>query len=476
MNRRVAVGMLAALVLAWTGGQPARSQPTVQQAFQTLKQQPGMEPATAVFLLRDLSTGDVLASEGGNQSMVPASTMKMLATAFALEQFGSDRRWQTRLVLPEAVNGTQAATVAIVGAGDPTFGSSQMDGNPDTEAVLAAMTRAIQSAGITQIDRLVADVSALPIEPIPWSWTYDDFGNYFGAPVSALNVNDNLYKLTFRPAGVGQAAAIVGMQPNLSWLSFQNQMRTGAAGSGDNGYIFGVPADNRRWVRGTIPAGGDFPIYGSLPDPADALLRLLQARLAVAGIEVDRLVQQTTPIAAETVLWQQESPRAIDIIRHVHDTSFNLYADSLLLLASQNRAGSRPVGQWSEAIEIEEDWLKSLGVNLRGFRLEDGSGLSRRNLIAPKGMTDALHRFSQQPWWTSYRNTLEVRNSQRRPSGAVRGKTGYITGVRSLSGVITCRSGRTLAFSVIVNHFDGNSLAPIDTGINQFLDAVWQNY
>ncbi|MEM9156144.1 MAG: D-alanyl-D-alanine carboxypeptidase/D-alanyl-D-alanine-endopeptidase [Cyanobacteria bacterium P01_F01_bin.33] len=475
MKRRVAVGMLAALLVSWSGGQPARSQPTVQQAFQTLKQQSGMEPATAVFLLRDLSTGEILASEDGNQSMVPASTMKILATAFATSQFGFDRRWQTRLVLPEATNGGKANVVAIVGAGDPTLGSPQIEGNPSTDQLLADMTQAIRSAGITQIERLVADISALPVEPIPWSWTYDDFGNYFGAPVSALNINDNLYKLTFRPAGVGQAAAIVGIQPNLAWLSFQNQMRTGAAGSGDNGYIFGVPGDNRRWVRGTIPAGGDFPIYGSLPDPPDALLQLLQARLAAAGVTVNRLEQQTTPVAASTVLWQQDSPRAIDIIRHVHDTSFNLYADGLLLLASQTRAGSRPVPSWSEAIDMEEEWLKSLGVDLRGFRLEDGSGLSRRNLVTPKGMTDVLHRISQQSWWTAYGNTLEVRNSQRRPNGAVRGKTGFITGVRSLSGVITCRSGRTLAFSVIVNHFD-KSLGPIDAGINQWLDAVWQSY
>ncbi|MEO0853275.1 MAG: D-alanyl-D-alanine carboxypeptidase, partial [Cyanobacteria bacterium J06648_11] len=128
-----------------------------------------------------------------------------------------------------------------------------------------------------------------------------------------------------------------------------------------------------------------------------------------------------------------------------------------------------------EAIAIEKKWLESLGADLRGFRLEDGSGLSRRNLVTPKGMTDVLHRISQQPWWQGYLGTLEVRNSSGRPNGAVRGKTGFITGVRSLSGVITCRSGRTLAFSVIVNHFD-KEFGDVDAGIDDFLDTVWQAY
>jgi D-alanyl-D-alanine carboxypeptidase/D-alanyl-D-alanine-endopeptidase (penicillin-binding protein 4) len=469
--------VLTLLLGLWLWCVPATAQTDIQSQFQALAQRPEFAPATLTFSLRDLATGELVASFNGGHSMVPASTLKLLATSFAMNQFSPEQRWRSQVLLPNPANGGVAKTVVLVGSGDPTLGSDQIEGNASTDEILTEIVGAIQQAGISSIQTLVADTSALAIEPIPRSWTYDDFGNYFGAPVSGLNIHDNYYKLTFTPGVVDSPAAIAGIDPNLGWLEFDNALLTGPVGSGDNGYIFGVPGSNQRWVRGTIPPGAEFPLYGAMPDPANAFLKLLQAHLQAAGISVAQLQHQSTPTTTTgTVLWQHDSPPLLEIVRFLHDVSFNLYADDLLALASQHKSRETPVLDWEMATDIELDWLRSLGVPTDGLRLEDGSGLSRRNLVAADAMTALIRADSLQSWWNDYFNTLKPSLGTVRPTSAARGKSGYITGVRTLSGAIRCQSDRQLAFSVLVNHFQGKSTAVADRFISDFLDAVWQVY
>ena len=407
--------------------------------------------------------------------MVPASTLKLLGTSLTMSQFPATHRFTTQLVLPQSATSGVAERLVLLGSGDPTLGSTQIAGNPTTERLLADMAAAVQAAGITRVKTLAGDTSALTLEPIPWSWTYDDFGNYFGAPVSALSIHDNLYKLDFRPGQVGQPAEIAATDPTVDWLTFHNEMKTGAPGSGDNGYIFGVPGSNDRWVRGTVPAGDTFPIYGSLPDPADTFLRLLQAKLRSQGIEVETLAQQTQPSQVGAVLWQYQSPTVAEMVNYTNQTSFNLYADGLFALAVQKYEGATPVSTWKQATDIETNWLKSIGVPTQGLRIEDGSGLSRRNLVTADAMTALLRSDRQQAWWPQFQAGLNISNGRVRPNGAARGKSGFIAGVRTLSGVIRCRSGRELAFSVLINHFDG-SISAANAFISDVLDSVWQSY
>ena len=443
-----------------------------------LAQRSSLAPATYTFSLRDLGTGEVVAESGGDRSMVPASTLKMLGTSMAMSHFPSDRRFTTQLLLPEPSTAGKANRLVLVGGGDPSLGSPQIPGNSTTEQVLNSIAAAVKDAGITSVGTLVGNTKALPLEPIPWSWTYDDFGNYYGAPVSALSIHDNLYKLNFRPGQVGSLAQLTSTEPNLDWVKFYNEMKTGAAGSGDNGYVFGIPGSNERWLRGTVPAGNSFFIYGALPDPADTFLRLLQTQLRSQGISVDRLELsgQTSGSGDEgSVIWQHQSPPLTQMVNFTNQTSFNLYADGLFALAVQQNAGKTPVTTWQQATDIELDWLKGLGVPLQGLRIEDGSGLSRRNLVTANAMTALLHSDSQQAWWQQFKEGLNVKNGGIRPVGAVRGKDGFIKGIRTLSGVIRCQSDRQLAFSILINHFDG-SIAEADAFISDVLDRVWQSY
>ncbi len=151
----------------------------------------------------------------------------------------------------------------------------------------------------------------------------------------------------------------------------------------------------------------------------------------------------------------------------------NLYADTLLVLAAQQE---RPViSDWPSATATARTWLDREGLTTTGLRLEDGSGLSRRNLVTAAAMSDLVAYASRQSWWETYALGLRSPASQRRPEGSVRGKNGFIAGVRTFSGVIETRSQNTYAFSLLINHFQG-SIADADAAISDFLDAVWAQY
>ena len=479
MKRFVVLGasivmMLVGLALFWPS---ASAQSDFNSQVEQLAQRSPLTPATYTVSLRDMETGEIVEELGGDNSMVPASTLKVLATSLAMSEFSSDYRFSTQLLVPQSPESGNVETLVVVGGGDPTLGSPQMDGNPTTDQILNEIAAAVRTAGITSVNTLVGDTSALALEPIPWSWTYDDFGNYFGAPVSALSIHDNLYKLTFTPGQVGEPAAIASVEPDLNWLTFYNEMKTDAPGSGDNGYIFGVPGSPDRWIKGTIPAGNAFPIYGALPEPADAFLRLLQAKLQTQGIVVDEIATQTQPVSrlGSSILWQHQSPTVREIVNYTNQSSFNLYADGLFALAVQKHEGSTPVFTWKQATDVETDWLKSLGVPTKGLRLEDGSGLSRRNLVTADAMTALLRSDRQQSWWPQFWEGLTISNGRVRPNGVARGKSGFIEGVRTLSGVIRTRSEREMAFSVLINHYDG-SIAEANAFISDILDMIWQQY
>ena len=470
------VALLVGLAVVW-GWPTASAQSGFRAQVEQLAQRSPMTPATYSVSLRDMESGQVVTQLGGDNSMVPASTLKLVSTSLTMSEFPGDRRFSTQLVLPQPAESGIANSLVLVGGGDPTLGSPQIDGNPTTEQILGEIVAAVRVAGIASVKRLVGDVSALSLEPIPWSWTYDDFGNYFGAPVSALSIHDNLYKLTFTPGQVGESAEIAEIEPDLDWLTFYNDMKTGAPGTGDNGYIFGVPGSRDRWIKGTIPAGGAFPIYGALPDPADTFLRLLQAKLQAEGISVDEIAIQTQPDSqiGGSILWEHQSPTVRTMVNYTNQSSFNLYADGLFALAVQQHAGSIPVTTWKQATEVETNWLKSLGVPTKGLRLEDGSGLSRRNLVTADAMTALLRSDRQQSWWPQFWEGLTVSNGRVRPNGVARGKSGFIEGVRTLSGVIRTRTDREMAFSILINHYDG-SVAEANSFISDVLDLIWQQY
>jgi D-alanyl-D-alanine carboxypeptidase/D-alanyl-D-alanine-endopeptidase (penicillin-binding protein 4) len=138
-------------------------------------------------------------------------------------------------------------------------------------------------------------------------------------------------------------------------------------------------------------------------------------------------------------------------------TSQNLHAELLLRLLGKLYGTD---GSFEQGARVVRQFLIDAGVNDGDFFLYDGSGMSSGDQIAPRALTQLLSYASRQPWGADWRKTLPVagvdgtldgRFKDSPLKGRMWAKTGTLGEVNSLSGYLTATSGRTLAFSILVN-------------------------
>ena len=160
------------------------------------------------------------------------------------------------------------------------------------------------------------------------------------------------------------------------------------------------------------------------------------------------------------------------IIEHCNETSQNLYAESLLKRSVHTLTGQP--GSWAEAdAAIEKIATSRLEQNapelMEDIHIDDGSGLSRRNLVTTEFLTAWLDSFHDDPQLSEIfieslarggeEGTLKSRFSGLRGSSTrVDAKSGFMTGVSCLSGFVTAEDGRRWSFSIFCNGFKGSSL------------------
>ena len=457
------------------------AQPSLDHVIREFSAESAFAHATVGISVRDVGSGQELGSYQSERSLIPASTQKLITTAAAMDLLGADHRFRTRLVAGGSVNaGTLTGDLYLMGGGDPTLGSPYMDGVDDLDAVLDEWVNAIRKRGIRRVTgTIVGDGSRYGTDGTGRGWPWSDLGNYYGAGVHGLNINENAYYLNFRQRPTeGSRPPIAGTDPKIDGLTFRNELRSGPANSGDNAYIFGAPYNYVHYVRGTIPRGsGSFRIRGSLPDPPLQAATLLCDRLTAAGIRVEQEpVSHRTfrgTIGQGEVLQEIWSPELADIAERTNMRSVNLYAEALL--REMNVAAGRPAEEHADT-DVVLRWLRSRGLNVASVRLRDGSGLDPRNFFSPAFMTAFLvDRADEKAWLRtipvagrsgSLRNTLRGTVAE----GRVRAKSGTINAARAYAGYVERPDGRRLAFNVVVNNYASGS-----AGVSQLLYAFMRD-
>ncbi len=440
----------------------ATAQPTVQQLIDEFAGTRVLRNALVTVDVRDVETGIRLGSHLGDVASIPASTLKLITTAAALDILGGDYRFRTRLIAGGQVEGgVLRGNLYIVGGGDPTLGSPYMEGVRPLDAVLQGWVERVKERGITRITgAVVGDGSYYGTDGAGSGWSWADLGNYYGAGTYGLNVNENAYtlSLTQRP-GVGSTPPVSGTDPVIPGLTFTNELRSGPRGSGDQAYIYGAPFNYQQFIRGSIPAGtGTFRIRGSIPDPPLLTAQLLDQLLEANGIEVvqpavSHLTVGSGDYTAATVLDEAFSPPLIEIVDRTNLTSNNLFAETLLREINKARGEAEP-----SSTKVVTDWLEARGLDTEGTQLRDGSGLSSRNFFSTSLMTAFLRDQSEQSRWResiplagrtgSLRNALKGTVAE----GRVYGKSGTINAVRAYAGYVNRPDGRRFAYSIAVNN------------------------
>jgi serine-type D-Ala-D-Ala carboxypeptidase/endopeptidase (penicillin-binding protein 4) len=392
------------------GAQAAGSVPTSRELERHLAAATGDEDLGKHLgvLVAPLSGGGELLRVGGSDSFVPASSMKLLTSAAALELMGPLRRFSTSVVRGSARS--DRGNVVLVGGGDPLL--TRRPGTDDSDYPEAATLRdlarktakELEADGVSRV-RLGYDAGLFTGPAVSPQWKDSYVPDDVVSPISAL------------------------------WVD-EGRTESGPAARAD--------------------------------DPAFSAADVFASELERAGVDVRGRPRETSaPTDARTLARVQSAPLA-QIVQHVIEISDNEGAE--VLLRHAGIAAGRD-GSFTGGARAVRDTMAELGVDMSGARIYDGSGLSRRNRLrtdtlvqtlqvaASPAQTDLRRVVSGLPV-AGFNGSLAYRyiTDGAEGRGLVRAKTGTLTGVNALVGVAVDRAGTALAFAAVADE-----VRPIDT-------------
>ena len=445
-------------------------QPLLRQ-LDTFQASPAARFGTIALSVRRVRDGQELVGYNARRSLPSASTLKLITTATALTVLGPDYTYTTTLEYDGTIkDSVLMGNLFIRGTGDPSLGTWRYPGYSNLPTLLRNWSAAVRAAGIRRVQgTVVGDASLYNDLTTPDTWPYGDLGNYYGASLSALNLNENLYRVFFEPGrSVGAAANVSRFDPAVPYLTFRNTVTTDAANTGDQVIIYGAPFQNQQWLTGKVPLGNEFSVKGALPDPAYYAAYALQQQLIRDNVPVDNppvsvggSLQSTIILSNKRVLVAQyKSPSLIQLVRETNFQSINLYAEALLRTTALRL--NNAVRSTDASLDVLTAFWKNKGIDLDGFRIKDGSGLSAVGALTADNMTGILSAVGRESSFPAFYATIPVvgltgtvRNLARgtAAAGNIRAKSGSIEGVRAYAGYFTAADGERMSFCLLINKF-----------------------
>lgn len=476
---------LLALALAATLAPAASAQTaSLRTRLDAIFDRPATSNAFWGVSIADATTGEVLYRRNADRSLMPASNMKLYTTAAALDLFGADHRFTTRLYADGPVEGaTLRGNLVVRGGGDPTLGGAYFADQDKTDrlAPFRAFADSLRARGITRIEGdVVGDDDVFDDLTLGYGWAWDDLNYYYSTEISGLSAYDNCVDVTIAGTTPGQPGRVTWEPLQTDYVSFVNRTLTRGAGTGVR----------ERYER---PLGSNAYVLASRvgSDTRDTeCLAVSNATRFAASLVRDVLAAEGIAVSGED-RDADEQPGALDydrmtrvatwrsvpmdrIAEAVNKESVNLYADALLkavgtLPGAPAATDDDPLGSHARGVAVATRRVWGpMGVDTAHVSIVDGSGLSRMDLVTANStvaLLRAMNRHRDAAVRRAFYESLPVggvdgtlRNRYRDAAGAnarsnVRAKTGSLGGVSSLSGYVTTRGGRRLAFSLMCNHY-----------------------
>ncbi len=448
-----------------------------------LDSSPAAQSAFWGIVIADQKSGKTVFELNPDHYFVPASNTKLFTVALALTRLGPDYRFHTSVRLDGS------GSLRLIGGGDPNLSNRAIpyqkgpaDGNP--LQAIEDLADQVVAHGVTRVlGDVIGDDSAYIWQPFPSGWAADDPLWDYGAPASALTIDDNAFQLTVAAGSQDGDPATAILEPPVEFYSLDNRVRTDS--HPDRRISVERTAGSmqlRLW--GNLAPGATFTETLGIDDPALYAATALYDALARRGVNItghptafhlypDQVedLKSGQPLAWEgSELAGRDSAPLVEDLRITAKVSQNLHAEMLLRAVgrAQRQMGSRQAG-----LEEMRLFLGELGLSEDSYHFEDGSGLSRLNLVTPRVVTQLLEHMYKRPEWIGLLpvggedGTIGSRFLNTRAAGRIHAKTGSLSHVSALSGYAERRSGDVRTFSILVNNYNGRSSREIRAVIDK---------
>ena len=459
--------------------------------------------------------GEIIADVGSGKLLVPASNMKLISTGTALARLGSDFRYSTDIAYDGVIqDGILHGNLYIVGNGDPLIGSKDSLAIP-LEKTFREWERLVRNAGIRNIDGyIIGDgrwLDGMPEEP---TWQWNDIGTYYGTGVSGLNFYENMisFNVSVNHDGGKEPLNIRQIYPSTSWMDITCSGTVGEKSTGDRLYMYTSELSPVAEIRGTygIDRGTkQVDFSNKYPEYTCAVYfknHLEKNGITCTGGAVDFKLKnswisgQKPPYGISPegdslkVIGTTYSPSLKDIAFKTNHESNNLLAETLFRTLGKSCCGDSSYEPSRTAcMEILKEMM---GPEYGQVRIQDGSGLSRQNLISADFICDFLQSMMHTDCFEDFLWSLAVPAEDgsmrynmtrypKEPRQRIRVKSGSMNNIRCYSGYIlpadyTPAHGapvpqevreKTIIFSIMT----GNFIAPpweVSHPIEKLMEAL----
>jgi serine-type D-Ala-D-Ala carboxypeptidase/endopeptidase (penicillin-binding protein 4) len=439
------------------------------------------------------------------QSFEPASNAKLFTTAAAFAVLSPESRFRTNVVAGGEIgpDGTLHGDIVIEGSGDPSMSGRAWPYAGKTERpntplqALEGLADQIAKLGLVRkvTGAVVGDDSTFVFVRYGSGWAWDDLQWEYGAPLSALSVNDNSVYLDLMPGAAPGDPVTAGWNPQVPYYTLENTAVTGPAAGKPQIGVDRQPGSKIVRLYGTLPINSKgIHLALAIEDPAEFAAVAFRQMLVDRGIAVTgparanhRLSTSTdeflevsrTPIAAplptqrnlpepviaanQSLLASYSSPPLTEDLTVINKVSQNLHVE--LVLRDLGKAVLND-GSIAAGARVVRQFLIKAGVNPNDFVFFDASGLSPQDLITPRAAATLLAYAGRQPWGEAFRQTLPIagidgslssRFTQSPVKGKFYAKTGTLAEVNALSGYLIAHSGKTVILSILCNDHDPSS-------------------
>lgn len=410
-------------------------QDTLADRITELLGAPELSRGFAGVFVKELE-GPAVYSLNADKRFMPASTMKLVTGALVIEKLDLTSTLKTRAW-------RSGSAVYILGGADPgltidelLFAKAQLDLRGD--------------------ERVFFDDSVLGPDRRAYGWENGDMATEDAPPISGLTVNRGSLQ-------VWSSGGNLSLRPRNFGLTISREKSPGELYVGRDGY--------RVIVGGDLDESEEKKVGSvSLPDPALSAASLL-------GRPAERRAKLAPPAGAKVVSIEQRTIG--QLLRFALVESDNQTAETLLRLCGA-RAGRS--GSWRDSLALAEKMLLGMAVSADAFRLADGSGLSRFNELSPRSLVTLLE-------WTLRKHGDKFLSLMARPGEGtlknrlaginVRAKTGTLTGVSCLAGIVETSGSnvdgeqewklrvdpgivppKRYVFAIMFNHYAGKAERP----------------